>query len=251
MTLKMVFLILRLQITRKVDKIRMDSSVMKSFFKEALDDIVSHIKELLSQPETKGVNTIVMVGGFSESELLTSEIRSSFPKMKVVVPKEAGLAVLKGAVIFGHLPTVISKRISKYTYGINTRSVFNPKIHDRRNIVVGEDRRERCLNTFSKLVEIGQLMVVNQVQKEKSYLPVMSAQATMPIDVYISKEKDPLYVTNPGCKKIGTFKVELSGQGLDREVKIKAIFGGTEIYFDCIEVATKKVTRLDIDFLSE
>ena len=33
-----------------------------------------------------------------------------FPNKNIIVPKEPGLAVLKGAVIFGHDPSAISER---------------------------------------------------------------------------------------------------------------------------------------------
>lgn len=43
-----------------------------------------------------------MVGGFSECEIVQDAIRKAFPECRVVVPHEAGLAVLIGAVLFGH-----------------------------------------------------------------------------------------------------------------------------------------------------
>jgi hypothetical protein len=43
-----------------------------------------------------------MVGGFSESTILQEHIKKGFPDKNLFIPKEAGLAVLKGAVIFGH-----------------------------------------------------------------------------------------------------------------------------------------------------
>lgn len=223
---------------------------MEGFFKESVNSVVEHVKHLLSQPENQGVDTILMVGGFSESYLLSSAVRINFQKMNVVIPTETELAVLKGAVIFGHLPTIIRERKSKYTYGINSRTMFDPNIHDRRRLVVGEDGQDYCCDIFSQLVEAGQIMVVNEVQKERTYNPTKALQKSMCIDVYTSKEKNPLYVTDTGCKRIGKFELPLDGSGLGREVKVRAIFGGTEICFDCYEVATKRVKRLDIDFLS-
>lgn len=50
-----------------------------------------------------------MVGGFSECEIVQDAIRKAFPECRVVVPHEAGLAVLIGAVLFGHrLISIIS-----------------------------------------------------------------------------------------------------------------------------------------------
>jgi hypothetical protein len=38
----------------------------------------------------------------------------------VIIPEDAGLAVLKGAVQFGFNPKVINPRISRFTYGVST-----------------------------------------------------------------------------------------------------------------------------------
>jgi molecular chaperone DnaK (HSP70) len=53
-----------------------------------------------------------MVGGFSESPIMQSAIKEAFSTKKVIIPDEAGLAVLKGAVMYGHKPQTISVRVS-------------------------------------------------------------------------------------------------------------------------------------------
>jgi activator of 2-hydroxyglutaryl-CoA dehydratase len=46
-----------------------------------------------------------MVGGFSECELVQDAIRDKIrSSITLIIPEEAGLAVLKGAVLFGHQP---------------------------------------------------------------------------------------------------------------------------------------------------
>ncbi|XP_062599964.1 heat shock 70 kDa protein 12A-like [Saccostrea cucullata] len=94
-------------------KIRITAEVMKSFFEEAGDQIVDHVKDVLKKPEISGTNNIMMVGGFSESPILQDMIKQSFPDMRVIIPPEPGVAVLKGAVLFGHNPVTISSRIAK------------------------------------------------------------------------------------------------------------------------------------------
>lgn len=115
------------------DKIRVNSEVATSLFDTAFTSIVSHVTSLLKKPSVVGCDTIVMVGGFSESAVLQEKIRSSFPKMKLIIPQEAGLAVLKGAAIFGHNPDAIAQRILKYTYGQESTHEF----------------KEACLGNYS------------------------------------------------------------------------------------------------------
>ena len=75
------------------DKFRPDVSLVKELFKKPVDNLVNHVSKLLE--EVSGCEAIVMVGGFSESLLLQEAVRKRFPSIKVVVPLEAGLAVLK------------------------------------------------------------------------------------------------------------------------------------------------------------
>ncbi|CAG2197920.1 unnamed protein product [Mytilus edulis] len=86
--------------------------------KKPLNAIIDSVKKLLTKPEMKGLKTILMVGGFSESALLYEGIRSIFPTLNVFRPHEAVLSVVKGAVIFGHTPEIITERVCAKTYGI-------------------------------------------------------------------------------------------------------------------------------------
>ncbi|KAH3788771.1 hypothetical protein DPMN_166919 [Dreissena polymorpha] len=76
-----------------------------------------------------------MVGGYSESPLLAETMREKFPRLTIIVPTDAGLAVLKGAIIFGHLPTSISERVSKYTYGVSSCVPFDKDKHPIERLI--------------------------------------------------------------------------------------------------------------------
>jgi hypothetical protein len=51
--------------------------------------------------------------------------RSEFPKLNVICPSDAVAAVLKGAVMYGHNPELISERICPRTYGISVSAYFD------------------------------------------------------------------------------------------------------------------------------
>ncbi|KAK3600055.1 hypothetical protein CHS0354_012746 [Potamilus streckersoni] len=112
------------------DKLRVKASVIKNFFSNSIDNIISHVKELLNDSRVREISSIMMVGGFSESKMLQKAIKSSFPNINVFIPGDAGLVVLKGAVVFGHSLSSIAMRVSKFTYGINSLVPFDTKIHD-------------------------------------------------------------------------------------------------------------------------
>lgn len=84
------------------DKEKINKDLFQSFFDPANDKIVHYIREILSKPEVNETKVILMVGGFSEWKIVQDAIRKAFPECCVLVPLQAGVAVLKGAVLFGH-----------------------------------------------------------------------------------------------------------------------------------------------------
>lgn len=95
-------------------KMRVDPVIMKSFFKTAVETIVLEISNVLQNLERTNLNTILLVGGFSESPLVQKIIRQNFPDMHIISPEDPVLAVLKGAVLFGHKPDFITSRFTRY-----------------------------------------------------------------------------------------------------------------------------------------
>lgn len=94
-------------------KLRITTTLFMEFFSSACERINQNITMLLKKTNVEGLNTIVMVGGFSLSPILQNCIKSNFPSLRIILPKEADLVALKGAVLFGHNITIISERIAK------------------------------------------------------------------------------------------------------------------------------------------
>ncbi|KAH3837932.1 hypothetical protein DPMN_111335 [Dreissena polymorpha] len=180
---------------------------------------------------------------------LQEAIKKRFTQLKIIVPPDAGLAVLKGAVIYGHSPMAITERVSKYTYGIDVVCTFINGEHPWSKRQIQKDGVIRCTDIFSKLVEVGDKLVVGQAQNEESYIPVFDDQKSMDVSIFATCDKNPKFTTDDGCKKIGSIEVPLAGSGTERSVEVRMIFGGTEITVECQETATGKITRLPINFL--
>jgi len=113
---------------------------MGSFFQPLFENIKSKVSQLISQVESKGekVDFIFMVGGFSESPFLKTEIlnRFSSSQVQILVPRRPQISVVRGACLYGLNPRSITSRIAKKTYGINTLTVFDPEIHPLSKKVV-------------------------------------------------------------------------------------------------------------------
>ncbi|XP_052798615.1 heat shock 70 kDa protein 12A-like [Mya arenaria] len=230
------------------EKVKIDASVARWFFDTSVSSTVEHLKNILSSPVNRGVEAILVVGGFSESPMLQHAVGKEFGALKRIVPREASLAVLKGAVIFGHNPNAITERISKLTYGVKTTQLFDKAKHDPTKKIF-YDGEARCDDIFSKHVEIGQKLKIGQAQSKERYTVCEINQTSADFPIFTTYQKDPMYTTNPGCTRVGKLSVPLSGSGLDRWASVRFIFGGTEIDVEATEESTGKVHNLNIDFL--
>ncbi|KAH3738210.1 hypothetical protein DPMN_044838 [Dreissena polymorpha] len=146
-----------------------------------------------------------MVGGYSESTLLQDVIQKEFKKLKIIVPSDSGLAVLKGAVMFGHRPTFTIERVSKFTYSIAVMRPFDEKIHpvDKR---IECDAGIICKDLFSVLVHAGLRLVVGEIQCSKEITPHDINQSSMSFRIYTTERTDVKFVSDVGCSNIGAIK---------------------------------------------
>jgi hypothetical protein len=137
----------KVQVVR--DRLKIDNDVFNEFFEPTVCKIISHVKNLLTTPSVDGCAAILMVGGFSESSVLQENVKSTFKDIKIIVPDEAGLAVLKGAVIFGHKPTTITERVCKFTYGEEVVHEYSESCkHPKGRVKIDEYGDLLCYNIF-------------------------------------------------------------------------------------------------------
>ena len=225
----------------KSDKVRIDLPTFEGFFQPACDKIVKHISELFKSPNVKSVKKILMVGGFSESRLLQDAIRKAFPDCQVIVPQEAGLAVLRGAVVFGYNPKAIESRFAQYSYGIGTNVEFDPNKHreSKKKVI---DGKEYCTDVFDRHVKKREELITGEIQSRESYSPLTQQQKQVGFKIYHTKDDEtPLYID--GCENIGSFSVPVpKGEEKDRSVTVELSFGDTELTAKATVVKTGDIT---------
>ncbi|XP_045205238.2 heat shock 70 kDa protein 12A-like isoform X2 [Mercenaria mercenaria] len=234
------------------DKLRVDADIMRSWFDMSTKKTIQHVQKLFQHKNAKDVNTILLVGGFSESPMLQDAMRKNFRDKRLIIPEDAGLAVLKGAVIFGHNPVTIVSRIAKFSYGVRVYRDFQDGVHpNAKKICVGG--KVKCKDVFASHVKKGQELVVGEAQSNQRYTPLEADQMSLIFDIYTSTEENPMYVTDAGCVNVGQLEVEvpdLSG-GKERGVWVQMIFGGTEIVVEAKDEKTGKITKSSFDFLQD
>ncbi|XP_045185047.2 heat shock 70 kDa protein 12A-like [Mercenaria mercenaria] len=192
------------KVSVKRDRMRIDPSIVRCWFDEPIDNIIQHMNEILAEPQMRQVTSILLVGGFGESTYVQDRIRKAFAEKRVIVPEEAGLAVLKGAVRFGHEPDIVSARVMNYTYGIVMALPFDPSKHllSQKRVMNGEEVVDNIFDIFVRSGEtIAQGHVVTRV-----YRPINFDKSNL--EIYCSTDPHPEYVTDASCKTLGHLLVK-------------------------------------------
>nr|XP_034300194.1 heat shock 70 kDa protein 12A [Crassostrea gigas] len=239
-------------VTMSAGKLVWDNNFFRGFFKKTIDGIVKHIDELYQESEVKDVKIIVMVGGFSECELVQDAIKKHFGgKSNIIVPEDAGLAVLKGAVFFGHVPDAISRRSARYTYGIQTWPEFREGHHPKeKKVQIGKS--VRCRDVFFKIVTKGE-KVMPGYMKSQIFQALHNNENLLDCGVFVSDKKNPTYVDDPECRLLGHLQVPLNveKQTLETLIEETLIFGETELKFKAKDVYSGMQCEVIFDLLKD
>ena len=224
------------QITIRGDKIRIDADLMKSVFYGTIEKIKVLVQEMFSEISPLQVPFILLVGGLAECKMIHASLKQAFPTKKFIVPEEPGISVLKGAVLFGHVPDFIACRVMRYSYGTDSYVDFDPDEHDiwRKEIIKGK--------TLCKIFQqiIGQnTPVLIDTKIEHDYKTMGGYQRSMTINIFACEKEDPKYVDEVGCTKIGQVEVNIPSPSVEeRNVAVNYIFGKTEISIMAEELKT-------------
>lgn len=199
------------------DKLIFSTDVVLQIFKDGIDKIIIYVQDLLDQPETKGVSTILLVGGYASCDLLKDAMKTKFDNLTVICPLEPDLTVLKGAVIMGHMDTPIVGRIAKFHYGIA--------------VLPGVGQAEPLISTkeeFHILITKGQPIKVNDVVTGYDF-PITFSKEEAFIQIYASdNEEPPQIISQDNCWKIGQIRIKLPKSRRESRLKIGISTSETE-----------------------
>lgn len=217
----------------KGDKLHIDVETMKQFFKPSITELINHMQSIMENPQADGISMILLVGGSADSKHLKSEVEKAFDSVQLIVPPEAGLAVLRGAVIFGHCPTVIMSRILRFTYGTAVGKEFDPAIH-REDKKVTIDDKDMCVDCFSTIISAGTEIEIGH--KEMANFSTTSYyQELATVKIFCSPHNEVQYTDDEGCFKLGELSVSLDGDIMTHDFDVIFVFGDTELQVMAIE----------------
>ncbi|XP_063412435.1 heat shock 70 kDa protein 12B-like [Mytilus trossulus] len=240
----------------KRDKLFIDVNIYLEFFNHSLSKLVQDINEVLQHERCHDVRAIMLVGGYADCGLLLNAVKQEFPDKDVFVPHEGSLSVLTGAVIYGHIPKIVSSRVCNYTYGISVLRPFQPGMPQEKMVI--HDGELYCEGVFRIAYKIDTVVNVGHTER----IPVVATffdpqrhhlrKLPLTVSVYISDKEDPEFVADQGCREHCVFQVPpVKGEWL-KEVHgyIDFEISGTEMIGTFVDKDTGDIiTSVKIEFL--
>lgn len=228
-------------ITLMRDKLKVNKHLIIQMFKTSINATINHVSELLDEPGLRNVDRILLVGGYSECPLILKAFCDKFKQKRIINPHQVGLAVIKGAVQFGHNPAVISSRVLSYTYGTDISPEFEEGIYLEEMKFFDDEGTCRCKDVFSVFKRKGDSTELGE-KVLHTFRPITKSQSSMSFPVNSSSDQDPSYKND--CKKLGSISLELPPYtGKERNVAVEFVFGLTELMVEITSETTGEKKR--------
>lgn len=84
-------------VRKKRDRLHITKNLLINMFDESRDSVIQHLRMLVGKRELRDIKIIMLVGGFSESEIIQTAIKDAFPQHDVIAPEDGGTAIIKGS----------------------------------------------------------------------------------------------------------------------------------------------------------
>lgn len=209
------------------DKLTIHGSIISGWFDQPIRKFVGHIQHLLENPNYKDISRILLIGGFGGNQLVLSLMRKELKHRSIITPLDSTLTIVQGAVVFGQDTRVISRRILKYTYGIDGYVDFDRANHPPEYLVIrhGKAYLRNAFIVFAKAgqhVDLYQEVTTERLPTDVNYTNIR---------VFRCRRPNPTLVTDQDCEQIGSLSVEHSERcSLDaKRIAVTFMFGGTEL----------------------
>ncbi|UYV62753.1 HSPA12B [Cordylochernes scorpioides] len=221
--------------------LRLHPAVVESLFRPTVEEIAHLVAETVSQ--VGGVDRILLVGGFAESGWLQRAVRQVAGDTEVVVPHDAGIAVLQGAVQAGLSPLVVERKAT-LTYGVGVLQPFVPETHPEC-LKLTSQNVAWCADILDCYVKAGEV-ITGPVQRR--YIPSRPGQRLAVLPVFSSERDDVQYVSEKGVRRCATLRLDLP-ESSQAEILTSMDFGDTEITVTAVDEASGRSVEAEIDFL--
>lgn len=224
--------------------------IIYNYIQKQAISISNVIKDIIKNCKYQ-INSVIFVGGYCSNEIIISLIKKGIGNLitNYMQPSKPCLAIMDGAVLFGINPNIINTRISKYTIGQGTRSVWNEEKHSRFGKKVYDEWKKlwRCEDCFDKFIERNEKVKLDQ-EITRTYHMVGPRYCTL--NYYKTLYPNPTFTFENGVDFIGGCKIDAGAdypEG-ERELKVTMKFGGTFIDVKARHVQSGKEVRTTLTF---
>ncbi|KAL4217390.1 hypothetical protein ACF0H5_023841 [Mactra antiquata] len=233
----------------KDDTIQLDAGITKGMFKYSIDGICEAIESILK--DDSDLRTIIVVGGFSESEVVHEAIQSRFGVrgITIIYPPDPDLVVMSGAVLYGHSSGIIESRKARFTYGLKTTIPFDDKIHNIKDQYIKTKKlngKLLCTNHFQVLINKGD-DVCNDEQIAVFHESAYDEQMRVTFEMFICTQEGPTYVDEPHCFQKGCVTVNVH-EG-DRQLETTLCIEDNEMMLMVKRIKSAKIDKMRFDFM--
>ena len=235
--------------------LKVNKSVIKKIFQPSVETIIQCLKKILNECEHDNISTLLLVGGYSESDYLRDTISSSLPDIQIIKVEDGRLAVVKGAVMMALKQSTIIERRSRFTYGFRYNRLFIEGVHPP-HLKFYIDGEALCAGVFHKLVEVGEVVHQGQQFSSKCFSTCKDPEWKHKprfTSLWRSPLKNPTNcdLKEDQCEEVGRITVAAPPEGWpDLLIRVDAlVVGETEFTMKLLIEATGEEYETTIDFL--
>lgn len=216
--------------------------IKNDIFLSVVQKITNVVKTALDvTKKTDGDTALITSGGFSKSPILQNTIQSVFSEIEIIRVKDPDLSVVKGAAMYGSDPSVITERLSMYTYGFSSVGAFVDGVHDPSKKFFSKGR-PRSKDIFLKFLEKGQSVKIGEILYNQVYYPPVGGIGVsigissvgsegdtlkLPYSMYECIQKSPVHVTDAGCVPVNYETVSVDGDLMKAKILITVSYTGS------------------------
>ncbi|KAI9006600.1 hypothetical protein CLU79DRAFT_779899 [Phycomyces nitens] len=216
-----------------VDELRQE------IFNPIVNQVVNLIRGQIDQSKTF-VDAIFLVGGFGQSKYLYKAIKEAF-KDKVgfiALPSRGELAVVRGAVMFGMQPRVVTHRIARRTYGLKAFLPFDPLLDPEHLKVTMPNGCVQSSDRFAVYINKGDSVMVDKCVS-KTFWTFPPIKLSPDLYAYNEDGVPPRHITDPKIRMVSAFPIQIddhvaSDSTESIKLLVKMYFGLTEIRMEVV-----------------
>ncbi|KAL7310416.1 hypothetical protein PS15m_009919 [Mucor circinelloides] len=204
---------------------------------EVFNPVLKQVVELVEQQINQAgafVDAIFLVGGFGCSSYLYDILKINFSHQvgEIAMPPSGELAIARGAAAYIKRPNLVTSKVLRRTYGVQTRLPFEEGLDPEDSAFITKDGIKRCSTRFDVIARKGQRISTDQKIKRSYWIEYPKHTEA---DLYVTDQEDiPRQITDSSVIKLAEIPIKMPllshiKPGTRMDVTIEFSFGSTEI----------------------